>query len=36
MEYPIMGTPALVVDEEVKVAGRMPSKDEIGGWLVKS
>lgn len=36
MEYPIMGTPALVVDEEVKVAGRMPSKDEIGSWLVKS
>lgn len=36
MEYPIMGTPALVIDEEVKVAGRMPSKDEIGHWLVKS
>lgn len=35
MEYPIMGTPALVVDEEVKVAGRMPSKDEIGSWLAK-
>lgn len=36
MEYPIMGTPALVVDEDVKVAGRMPSKDEIGSWLIKS
>lgn len=36
MEYPIMGTPALVIDEEVKVAGRMPSKDEIGHWLAKS
>lgn len=36
MEYPIIGTPALVVDEEVKVAGRMPSKDEIGVWLAKS
>jgi small redox-active disulfide protein 2 len=33
MAYPIMTTPALVVNEEVKVAGRMPSKDEIAGWL---
>lgn len=36
MEYQIMGTPALVVDEEVKVAGRLPSKDEIENRLVKS
>lgn len=33
MAYPVMGTPALVIDEEVKVAGRMPSKDELIGWL---
>lgn len=33
MAYPVMTTPALVVDEEVKVAGRMPSKDELLGWL---
>lgn len=33
MAYPIMSTPALVVDEQVKVSGRMPSKDEIAGWL---
>jgi hypothetical protein len=33
MAYPIMTTPALVIDEEVKVSGRMPSKDEIAGWL---
>ena len=33
MAYPIMTTPALVVDEVVKVAGRMPSKYEIAGWL---
>ncbi len=33
MAYPVMGTPALVVDEEVKVAGRMPSKDELISWL---
>lgn len=33
MAYPIMGTPALVIDEHVKVAGRMPSKDELISWL---
>ncbi|MGZ8159375.1 MAG: thioredoxin family protein [Methylobacter sp.] len=35
MEYPVLSTPALVIDEEVKVAGRIPSKDEIGHWLMK-
>jgi small redox-active disulfide protein 2 len=33
MAYPIMTTPALVIDEEVMVFGRMPSKGEIAGWL---
>ena len=33
MAYPLMTTPALVIDEAVKVSGRMPSKDEIAGWL---
>ena len=33
MAYPIMTTPALVIDDEVKVSGRLPSKDEIAGWL---
>lgn len=33
MAYPVMTTPALVVDEEVVVFGRIPSKDEIAGWL---
>lgn len=33
MVYPIMTTPALVVDEKVLVSGRMPSKDELLGWL---
>lgn len=33
MAYPIMTTPALVVDEVVKVSGRIPSKDEIATWL---
>lgn len=29
MSYPIMRTPALVVDEEVKASGHIPSKDEL-------
>jgi small redox-active disulfide protein 2 len=33
MAYPVMTTPALVVDEEVKVYGRIPSKDELLGWM---
>lgn len=35
MEYAIVGTPALVVDGEVKVAGHMPSKEQIRRWLNK-
>ena len=33
MAYPIMTTPALVIDEVVRASGRIPSKDEISGWL---
>ncbi len=33
MAYPVMTTPALVVDEVVKVSGRIPSRDELLGWL---
>lgn len=33
MAYPVMSTPALVINEEVMVFGRMPSKEEIAGWL---
>lgn len=35
MEYSVLSTPALVIDGEVKVAGRMPTKEEIGHWLGK-
>jgi small redox-active disulfide protein 2 len=34
MGYGVMMTPALVVDGEVKVAGRVPTAEEIKGWLV--
>ena len=33
LAYPIITTPALVVDEQVKVSGRIPSKDELRAWL---
>ena len=33
MAYPIMTTPALVVDEVVKVSGRLPSRVELASWL---
>ncbi len=33
LAYPIMTTPALVVDEQVKASGRIPSKDELRAWL---
>lgn len=33
MAYGVMSTPALVVDEEVKVMGRVPNPDEIAKLL---
>lgn len=33
MAYPVMTTPALVVDGQVKCSGRIPSKDELLAWL---
>jgi len=33
LEYPIAGTPALVVKGAVKCSGRIPRKDEIAAWL---
>ena len=31
--YGVFGTPAVVVDGEVKSVGKIPTKDEIKGWL---
>ncbi len=33
MEYGIMMTPALVVNNEIKCQGRVPSIEEIKSWL---
>ena len=33
MGYGVMTTPALVVNGEVKVAGKMPAADQIKSWL---
>ena len=33
MKYGVMTTPALVVDGVVKVAGKVPGKEEIKGYL---
>lgn len=36
MSYGIMSTPALVVDGQIKLAGRVPSVDDIASLLSRS
>ncbi len=33
MNCGVMITPAIAIDEEIKAAGRIPSKDEIKKWI---
>ena len=33
--YGVFGTPAVVVDGEVKCMGKVPRKDEVKSWLTK-
>ena len=34
-KYGVFGTPAVVVDGEVKCVGKVPTKDEIKTWIEK-
>jgi len=34
MEYDVMSTPALVINEEIKIKGRVPSKEEVKKLLI--
>ncbi len=36
MGYGVMATPALVIDEEVKVAGRVPTLDQVKELIARS
>ena len=33
--YGVFGTPAVIVDDEVKCVGKIPEKEEIGAWFQK-
>jgi len=33
MAYPILSTPGLVINEQLKTSGRLPRKEEIVSWL---
>lgn len=33
LAYPIVATPALVINEQVAASGRLPRPDELAGWL---
>jgi hypothetical protein len=36
MEYPILRTPGLVIDEKLVCSGRVPSKEEVKAFLDKA
>ena len=33
--YGVFGTPAVVVDGDVKCVGKVPTKEEVKGWIKK-
>jgi len=36
LDYAIVSTPGLVVEEELKMSGRLPHREEIVAWLKES
>ena len=36
LEYPILTTPGLVINEQVVSSGRVPSKDDITGFITNA
>lgn len=36
MKYGVMMTPGLVINEQVKIAGKIPSIDQIKAWIQES
>ncbi|WP_135606701.1 thioredoxin family protein [Methanococcoides sp. NM1] len=35
LDYGVMVTPALVIDGDVKIAGKIPSEDKVKEWLMQ-
>lgn len=35
-EYPVLGTPGLVIDEKVVCSGRIPTEAEVTTWLANA
>jgi small redox-active disulfide protein 2 len=35
MTYRVMGTPAVVVDGQIKSTGRVPKKEEVKNWIIQ-
>ena len=35
LDYGVMITPGLVIDEDVKIAGKIPSEDKVREWLTQ-
>ncbi len=36
MEYPVLSTPGLVIDSDLVVSGRVPSKTEVSKFITRS